>query len=127
MTDERKPDTGDQEQANRQLDEFYSWMSDLVEDAVRRFGAENAEILLGKLVSERVAEIGLAQPLSGLEQRLKGEVDYWDKLLWRRPEDQKKRNLEDFHRLWSGAIVSKRYDKKIWQDVERQLLAAGMI
>ncbi len=39
---------------------------------------------------------------------------------------QKRKNHNDFHRLWTGALAPK-YNKKAWLEIERQLLAAGMI
>ncbi len=39
----------------------------------------------------------------------------------------KERNLNDFHRLWTGALPARNYNKKAWLDIERQLLEAGMI
>lgn len=39
---------------------------------------------------------------------------------------QKRKNHNDFHRLWTGALAPK-YNKRAWLEIERQLLAAGMI
>jgi len=43
------------------------------------------------------------------------------------PEEQRKRNFEDFHRLWGATSPSPEYNKKAWIEIERQLLEAGAI
>lgn len=39
---------------------------------------------------------------------------------------QKRKNHNDFHRLWTGALAPN-YNKDAWLEIESQLLAAGMI
>lgn len=40
---------------------------------------------------------------------------------------QRKKNHGDFIRLWTEASPAPNYNKSAWLDVERQLIAAGVI
>ena len=43
------------------------------------------------------------------------------------PEANRRRNFEDFHRLWGAAAPSPGYNKKLWIAIESQLYLAGAI
>ena len=47
--------------------------------------------------------------------------------LERLPKDQRERNSDDFHRLWTATLSSSGYNKKSWNDVLGQLTSAGVI
>ncbi len=84
-------------------------------------------------LEDQIIKSGLAQDrgkqVSNASKRVEQQHDEQCELRRGRSKHcdcQKRRNHSDFHRLWTGALAPK-YNKKAWLEIERQLLAAGMI
>lgn len=43
------------------------------------------------------------------------------------PEQERLRNFDAFHKLWTASLTSPNYDKKAWMNIEKQMQSAGVI
>ena len=81
------------------------------------------------LSEERESFANLASELTPQQLRaaIESLIEFSGVPVRKLPEKERRRNSGDFHRLWTASLSSPQYNKKSWLEIEKQLLAAGVI